>query len=65
MDIRSFRLNFEVGAIVADSHFASLMETRFRSDLARSREVLPADVSRRSFPARLVYGAVKLLSPLL
>jgi len=64
-DIRSFRLNFELGALVADPAFASVLEQRFRSDLRSSREVTLASVTGSSFPTRLRNHAARLLSPLL
>lgn len=65
VDIRSFRLNFEVGALVVDRDFAAIMERRFELDLAASEEVTPAAIARRSFTRRLVDGGARLLSPLL
>ena len=35
LDFRSFSLNFELGALVFDRAFATLLEERFTSDLAR------------------------------
>ena len=65
VDIRSFRLNFEVGALVAGRAFAERMEARFRHDLELSREVLARELEERTFLERLRDGGARLLSPLL
>ena len=65
VDIRSFRLNFEVGALVAGRDFAERMEARFRHDLELSREVLARELEERTFLERLRDGGARLLSPLL
>jgi cardiolipin synthase len=65
IDMRSFRLNFELCALVADAHFAVALEARFAADLEQSREVTLRHVAGRGFPERLVDGAARLLSPLL
>jgi cardiolipin synthase len=64
-DIRSFRLNFELGALVVDPQFARHLEEGFFRDLAHSDEVVTADLERRSVPTRLWEGTCRLLSPLL
>lgn len=65
LDVRSFRLNFEVGAIVADEVFAGVLEQQFLLDLQKSREVREESVRGRSFAQVLLEGAAQLLSPLL
>ncbi len=64
-DIRSFRLNFELGALIVDRAFAEGLAERFRQDLKSSREVTQTEIARRSFPTRLRNHAARLLSPLL
>jgi cardiolipin synthase len=64
-DIRSFRLNFELGALVVDPSLAAALEEGFTADLAQSREVSAAELERRGWPGRLRDGAARLLSPLL
>jgi cardiolipin synthase len=64
-DIRSWRLNFELGAMVADPAFARRLEERFVRDLAHSHEVTLEDVERRSASAKIVHGLARLLSPFL
>lgn len=65
LDIRSFRLNFEVSALVYDSEFAGALEHQFEKDLAASREITALDLARRSIFDAFREGAVQLLSPLL
>lgn len=64
-DIRSFRLNFELGALVLGPHFAARMEARFKRDLEHSREVLAQELEARGFLERLRDGGARLVSPLL
>jgi cardiolipin synthase len=65
VDFRSFRLNFELGALVESAEFARVLEARFEQDLRSSREVTETDVASRSLCARLGQGAARLLAPLL
>lgn len=65
MDIRSFRLNFEINAIVYDQEFVKAAEEVFAMDLAHSREVTLAECRRRSLPTRFFEGVARLMSPLL
>ncbi|MBM3984920.1 MAG: cardiolipin synthase [Planctomycetes bacterium] len=65
MDIRSFRLNFELGALVLGRDFARRMEERFLADVAQSVEVTAEALRAQGWWARLRDGAARLLSPLL
>jgi cardiolipin synthase A/B len=64
-DIRSFRLNFELGVIVTDEVFTQLLETRFIQDFSQSKEVRVEDLYQRGLAERLWQGTCRLLSPLL
>jgi cardiolipin synthase A/B len=64
-DIRSWRLNFELGAMVADPAFARKLEESFVRDLAQSHEVTLEVVARRDWKGRVAQGVARLLSPLL
>jgi len=64
-DIRSFRLNFELGVIVTDEVFTQYLENRFFQDFSQSREVRVEDIYQRGVAERLWQGACRLLSPLL
>jgi cardiolipin synthase len=65
VDVRSFRLNFELGALVADAPFARALEAAFEADLADSEEVTRERVDATRRLARLRDGAARLLAPLL
>jgi cardiolipin synthase len=65
MDLRSFRLNFEIHALVHDATTATTLRNAFRADAAKSRRV---DLSRwreRAWTLRVKEGAARLVSPLL
>jgi cardiolipin synthase len=64
-DIRSWRLNFELGAMVADPAFARKLEETYMRDLADSHEVTLESVARRGWKENLANGFARLLSPLL
>ncbi|MBI4584879.1 MAG: cardiolipin synthase [Planctomycetes bacterium] len=65
VDIRSFRLNFEVGALVADRRFAGELEDRFHADLKESIEITSESLDRLGVWTRLKEGMARLLSPIL
>jgi cardiolipin synthase len=65
LDNRSFRLNFEVTAIVADARFAAQVAKMFEADFARSRAMTADELARRSFWRRAFSRAAHLLSPIL
>ncbi len=48
-DNRSFRLNFEITAFIADPAFVSQVEQMFLTDFADSSEMKPDDFASRSF----------------
>jgi cardiolipin synthase A/B len=64
VDFRSFRLNFELGALVVSPAFARRLADRFEADLLRSRELQPWDVDRGGW-GRLGSAVARLLAPLL
>lgn len=65
VDIRSFRLNFEVGALIDDPTVAAALRSRYLSQLHDSREISLRMVQDWSFPQRLQHGAARLFSPFL
>jgi cardiolipin synthase len=65
MDLRSFRLNFEVHALVHDATTAARLRETFESDAASCRRVDAAEWARRSWTLKLREGAARLVSPLL
>lgn len=65
VDMRSFRLNFEVGALLYDTNFAVQIEARFERYLQQSKEITRLALKRRTLRQRLSLGLARLLSPLL
>jgi cardiolipin synthase len=65
MDLRSFRLNFEVHAVIRDATTASELERCFEADLAMSQRIELAAFRGRSAALKVVEGAARLLSPLM
>lgn len=52
-DNRSFRLNFEVTAVVLDRAFAATIEQMLIDDFNNSREMRPGDFAEKGFAFRL------------
>lgn len=65
LDNRSFRLNFEVTAIVVDENFASRIEQMFENDFARSRMMTIEEINTKPFWFRATSRAAYLTAPLL
>jgi cardiolipin synthase len=64
-DNRSFRLNFEVTAVIADREFAREAETMFEADFAKSRLMEPDEYSRKPWWFRFGVRLARLTSPVL
>ena len=64
-DNRSFRLNFEVTALIVDEQFATEMEQMFENDFAHAVELDPTELQRRSFWWRLRVALSNLAAPVL
>jgi cardiolipin synthase A/B len=62
-DNRSFRLNFEITGVVADSAFASEVERMFQNDFAKAREVGADELEGRSFWFKLGVRLATLTAP--
>ena len=62
-DNRSFRLNFEITAVVADTEFAGEIEKIFEDDFARSYEMHMADLDKKSFWFKLATRLARLTAP--
>lgn len=65
MDQRSFRLNFEAGAICYDAAVAREVEAVFEEDLTLAQEIVEEDRKDLPFKERLAEASARLLSPLL
>ena len=64
LDRRSFRLNFEVGALVVCPDFADAVAAAFTEARGESQEVRRDEVAARGTLPRLVEGVAQLLTPL-
>jgi cardiolipin synthase A/B len=65
MDLRSFRLNFEVHALVGDAETAAQLEACFEADLAVSSPIDPVSFGARPWTQKVIEGAARLLSPMM
>ena len=65
MDVRSFRLNFEVTALIYDARVAVELSRSIDRNVSRSRRIGLEDVRGRRLHEQLIEGAARILSPLL
>ncbi len=65
MDIRSFRLNFELSCFLYNAQLNADLARQFEIDLSLSRELQLSEVEDTSLPRRLAESTAHLLSPLL
>ena len=64
-DNRSFRLNFEIAAVVYDEDFAREVQTMLEADFANATLIDPATLAERPWYWRLGVKLSRLLSPIL
>ena len=64
-DNRSFRLNFEVTAIIGDAGFAAEMEAMFEADFAHAEIIDPATFEEKPIHWRLGVAVSRLAAPVL
>jgi cardiolipin synthase len=64
-DNRSFRLNFEITAIVADQEFAADVEQMFADDFEKSRIMKPDEYDNKSYWFKLKVRTARLAAPIL
>ncbi len=65
LDNRSFRLNFEFTALVADRVFAAQVADMLSSDFAHCRRVAADELESRPLAVRVAARAARLLAPVL
>jgi cardiolipin synthase len=65
MDNRSFRLNFEITALIADPGFCEEVEEMLTSDFERCREYMPGELKAKPLPFQLAVRVALLASPIL
>ena len=62
-DNRSFRLNFEITAIIGDRAFAKEVEEMFEADFARSRLMDPGELALKPWWFRFAVRLARLTAP--
>lgn len=65
LDIRSFKLNFEVNALIYSEEFAKKQEEIFLEDQKNSRLLMKETYDRRSRSLRIKESLIRLLAPIL
>lgn len=65
MDIRSFRLNFEVNAFIFNQQLAKEMEQQFLIDIDESNELTVQEYKSRPNSVRMKESVIRLISPIL
>lgn len=65
MDVRSFRLNFEINAAIYGPEFASGLAEVFERDLAQAREITMDDMDNKGMPTRMAESLARVMSPVL
>lgn len=64
-DNRSFRLNFEITALVTDKAFARQVHTMLENDFKESHEIRPQEITKKPFVLKLASRLARLTSPIL
>ena len=64
LDNRSFRLNFEIMAAVADPVFTAEIEQMLMADMESSVEMQPGDLDEKSFWFKLGTRLARLTAPI-
>jgi cardiolipin synthase len=64
-DNRSFRLNFEVTAVIVDRDFAKGMEAMLERDFAHAEVIDPAELDKKSFWWHVGVQVARLAAPVL
>jgi len=65
IDVRSFRLNFEVNAFLYDRSLASQLVRAFNHDIIESTQMTQKLYNKRSIGIRIKESISRLLSPIL
>ena len=65
MDVRSFRLNFEITALLYDQDVTRHLLESIERFCQRARIIKPDDIRQRRLHQQLIEGAARLLTPLL
>lgn len=65
MDVRSFRLNFEINAVAYGKHLADQLAQLFRRDLRLAREITLDHIAAKPVGQRMAESFARIMSPLL
>jgi cardiolipin synthase len=65
MDVRSFKLNFEINAFIYDRERARYHNQIFKEDLENSEEITKEIYESRGWTMKLRESVSRLLSPIL
>jgi len=65
LDNRSFRLNFEISALITDEKFAQEIQTMLENDLKKALLITTAELEQKSFIFKLSTHLARLTSPVL
>ena len=65
MDVRSFRLNFEVNAAIYGPEFAGELAEVFERDLKQARQITAEDRETQGMPSRMAESLARVMSPVL
>jgi len=65
IDVRSFRLNFEVNAFIYDQDVSKELTESFKEDIQLSANLSAGDYRNRSLKIKLKESISRLLSPIL
>ncbi len=65
LDSRSFRLNFEVSALVVDPEFAGKVEAMLGEDFSRARTITDREYHDAPYLRRVAMHVARLFDPLL
>jgi len=65
LDNRSFRLNFEITALILDTEFTGQLEQQFLLDFSHSRQMSWSETTTRHWWQRAVSRAAHLMAPVL
>ncbi len=65
IDVRSFRLNFELIAVLYDQGIVKELEALFAEDASESREITAAGWAKRGIGTRLMESVGRLMAPML
>jgi len=63
LDNRSFRLNFEITALMVDDDFAAEVEEMFAADFAKSRQMEPGEYDAKPWWFRFAVKLARLTAP--